>query len=116
MTEQARKRNDVILLLLLLSVGILSALLLWGVFGGTGEVAVVTVNGEEYAKLPLSKDTELLIEGYGGGTNRLVISEGKVYISEASCPDKVCVRTGEASEIRSIVCLPNRVTVTVEQE
>ena len=108
------KRNDLILLSTLLVVGCVGALLLFFLLGGTGEMAVVTVDGEEYARLPLSRDTELVIEGKNGGTNLLVISEGKVRITEASCPDKVCVHTGHATEVRSIVCLPNRVTVTVE--
>ncbi|MBR2613326.1 MAG: NusG domain II-containing protein, partial [Clostridia bacterium] len=50
-----------------------------------------------------------------GGTNLLIIKDGKAYISEATCPDLVCVHTGHADELKSIVCLPNRVTVSIEK-
>ena len=115
MTSLFRKR-DLILLCVLLAAGLLSTVLVVGLTHNSGEVAVVTVDGEEYARLPLEEDTRLVIEGRNGGTNVLVISDRKAYIEEASCPDKVCVRTGHATEVRSIVCLPNRVTVTVEQQ
>lgn len=108
------KKNDLILLCSLL----LAALLLFGFFAalylGKGESVVVRVDGEEYARLPLDEDTELLIEGVGG-TNLLIIKDGKAYISEATCPDLVCIHTGYADELKSIVCLPNRVSVSIEK-
>lgn len=110
------QKRDLILLCILLAVGLLSTLLVLGLTKDRGAVAVVTVDGEEYARLPLDEDTRLVIVGKDGGTNVLVISDGKVRIEEASCPDKVCVRTGHATEVRSIVCLPHRVTVTVERQ
>ena len=53
----------------------------------------------------------------GSGLNRLVIEDGKARIELASCPDGICsahspvFRNGE-----SIVCLPNKVVVTVVAE
>ena len=108
------KKQDWILLSALLTVGIASLVILYTIFGGNGQEAVVTVDGREVARLPLNRDTELTVEGYGGGHNTVVIRNGKVYVSEASCPDKICVQTGCADELKSIVCLPNRVVVTVE--
>ncbi len=110
------KKNDIILLASVLIVaGIILTLVLTVGKMNTGQTVVVTVDGEEYARLPLDKDAELTINGYGGGTNLLIIKDGKAYISEASCPDKVCVHTGAASDIKSIVCLPNRVMVYIEK-
>jgi hypothetical protein len=45
-----------------------------------------------------------------------VIKDGRAYISEATCPDLICVRTGYADELKSIVCLPNEVTVSIEEK
>lgn len=108
------KKSDLILLLSIL----LGALLVFGIFAlsmlGTGSEVVVRVGGEEYARLPLDKDTELLIESEKG-SNLLLIKDGRAYISEASCPDLVCVHTGYADELKSIVCLPNEVTVSIEE-
>jgi hypothetical protein len=109
------RKSDIILLCSVL----LTALAIFGVCAaftlGKGETVVVRVDGEEYVRLPLGEDTELLIEGVNGGTNLLVIKDGKAYISEATCPDLVCVHTGSADELKSIVCLPNRVTVSIEK-
>lgn len=105
--------------LLLLSSVLVIALIIFGIcaaiYLGKGETVVVRVDGEEYARLPLDEDAELLIEGVNGGTNLLIIEDGKAYIREATCPDLVCVHTGHADELKSIVCLPNRVTVSIEK-
>lgn len=108
------KKNDVILLCVLLSVSLIAFALVSARFGNRGHTVVVTVNGEEYCRLPLDQNTEIWIEGYGGGKNLLVIQDETVCIREATCPDLVCVHTGYADEIKCIVCAPNRVTVSVE--
>ena len=107
------RKSDIILLCSVLAValivlGISAALML-----GNGTEVVVRVDGEEYARLPLERDAELLIESKNG-TNLLVIKDKKAYISEASCPDMICVHTGYADELKSIVCVPNGVTVSIE--
>ena len=107
------KKNDVILLF---SVLLLCAII-FGVFylvlDKNASVAVVTVDGEEYAILPLDEDTELLVST-DAGTNLVVVENGKVFVREADCPDKLCVKAGHADEMRTIVCLPHRLTVTLE--
>lgn len=108
------KKADLILLCVLLTVSLLALALLYVLFDDRGQTVVVTVNGEEVCRCPLDKDAEIWIEGWNGGSNLLVIHDGTVCIKEASCPDLVCVHTGYADEIHSIVCAPNRVTVTVE--
>lgn len=107
------KKNDIILLVAVVICASALLAIFSAVYLGKGDTAVVKVNGEEYARLPLKHDTELLIHG-DGGTNLLIIKDGKAYISEASCPDLICVKTGYADELKSIVCLPNKVTVSIE--
>lgn len=68
----------------------------------------VSLNSHVVEQLDLSKDTEVVIQGYKGGTNTLVIENGQVYISHATCPDKVCIYQGKISRPgEMIVCLPN---------
>ena len=80
-----------------------------------GAFAVVTVNGTVSARYPLDTDAEIRLESENGGYNILVIKDGKADVTEASCPDHVCVdqravgRTGEA-----ITCLPNKTVITIE--
>lgn len=107
------KRNDVILLCSVIVVGAILLSLLALFFLGKGQTVVVRVDGKEYAKLPLSKDTELTIESEYG-KNLLIIKDSKAWIENASCPKKICVATGELSELTPIVCKHNHVSVTLE--
>lgn len=115
---KSRLRNDVLLiaaLLLLSAVGIVYLF----VFRPGGDTVKVTVDGELYGTYSLSEPrTEEIRTGDDGGQiNRLIIRDGKAHMEDATCPDGICVshrpifRNGE-----SIVCLPNRVVVTVVTE
>ena len=76
----------------------------------------VAINGEAYGVYSLNEEIEVdIFSGEGNAqVNRMIISGGKVYVENASCPDKICVnhrpiyRDGE-----SIVCLPNGVVIEV---
>lgn len=109
------RKND----LILIGVVIAAALLLWVINlphgSSDGKVAVVTVDGEEYASLPLEKDSQLLIKNRDGHTNLLVIKDGEAYVAEAGCSNQVCVDTGKIKEEGElIVCLPHKVVITIE--
>ena len=61
-------------------------------------VAVVTVDGVEY-----------------GSYNVLTIKDGYADMTEASCPDQICVNHSKISrKNETIVCLPDKVVVTIE--
>lgn len=77
----------------------------------------VSVDGKVVETLDLNQDADLVIEGYKGGTNHLIIRSGEAYVEEASCPDKVCVSQGKIRHTgQVIVCLPNKMIVTVAGE
>lgn len=75
--------------------------------------AEIIQNGKVIKTVPLSEDTEFTItceDGY----NTVVIRNGAVMISDADCPDRVCVKTGAISGgAVPIVCLPHRLEVRV---
>ena len=102
--------------------GIVAALLIFGfyylsAFGGTGNTAVVYVDGKEFGRFPLSEDTEVIIPGVRGFNNHLVIRDGKADITEAFCPDKICVHERSINKAgETLVCLPNKVVVEIEGE
>lgn len=76
--------------------------------------AVVRIDGEEYGRYALSSDNEIVIE-QNGHVNIIEIKDGAVRMKSADCPDKTCVRQGYITgggEV--IVCLPARLTVTLE--
>ena len=104
-------RADLIVIaaLLLLS-GVLYLLLNIG--REEGGVAVVRVDGAEVERHSLSVDGTFPLNG---GSNILVISDGQAWLSDADCPDHLCVKQGKIHYTGQVItCLPNRLTVTVE--
>lgn len=79
----------------------------------TSAFVKVSVDGKSYAVYPLKVDTTVEIGQTGV---RFVIENGKAFIAASDCPDKLCMRAGALSEAdtgKSLICLPNRVAVTL---
>ncbi len=114
-TKKRNIRNDLILIAGILLVAFIGIVYL-NFFRSPGNTVSVSIDGVVYGVYSLSQDiTEDIYSGENNQNhNRLVISDGKAYMETASCPDGICVahksifRDGE-----SIVCLPNRVVITV---
>ena len=48
----------------------------------------------------------------GGSTNTVSVARGTICVSDADCPDGICVSHGELKTAASpIVCLPNRLVI-----
>ena len=76
-----------------------------------GAVAVVEIDGTVSGEYPLYIDGEFSLNG---GTNILVIENGTAYLSYSECPDHTCERIGKIRYVgETIVCLPNRLTITI---
>ena len=81
---------------------------------GFNYISQITVDGKVVGTLDLSRDTELTVTGANKGTNHLIVRDGEIWCSEASCPDKVCVHQGKKHlSSDTIVCLPNKMIVTI---
>ena len=108
------KKHDLILVLAVLAA---AALLFAGrslFFSRPPVSVIISVDGKEVMTLDLNQDDDQTLESPGGGRNRVIIEDGSVHMEEASCPDKICIKQGAVSETgQSIVCLPNRVIVTI---
>ena len=100
------KKNDNILILGILFI----ALVVLGI------QLLHSANGTEKVKITvgtylLSEDRTVSVNE----TNIVLITEGTVSMESADCPDQICVhhqrikRSGE-----SIICLPNKVVVSIE--
>ena len=108
------RRNDGIFIAILVAVIAIAGVCLY-LFRGEGNAVTVSVNGKVIATYSLNEDRTEDIHTGEDGLNRLIIKDGKAWIETASCPDGICAahkpihRDGE-----SIVCLPNKVVVTVQ--
>ena len=103
MKKHKSVKNDILLLVLLLVIGLLIPLGYQLFHRTTGNTVTITIDGKLWRTLPLSSDTTVDIPGTGG-TNTLRIKNGQASITEADCPDKLCVH---------LVCLPHKVIVKV---
>ena len=108
------KKNDLLLILILLALSVCLALACsFGAKGGN--TAVVIYDGEEIASFSLSSNASYSIEKEGR-KNLLVIEDNYARIDSASCPDKICVHHRKIqNEGETIACLPNKVVVEIRR-
>lgn len=80
----------------------------------TGAAVQVIQNGEVTDTLFLNRNGTYRYESSSGGYNIVEIRDGQVSVTEASCPDQICVRHGPTDQTADpIVCLPNKLVVRV---
>ncbi len=83
-------------------------------FSGPAVRAEVSVDGTVVKVFDLAEDQAFTVTGADGGFNRLIVRNGEVWCQDASCPDKICIQQGKQKNAgSSIVCLPNRMIVTI---
>lgn len=114
--EKRTRKNDLILILALLIVALVSyfGIGLYQEMNTKNGVAVVTIDGVEYGRYPLAVDATEMIKLEDGSYNLLVIEDGQADVTEASCPDGICVNHRAIDKRgESIVCLPNKVVVEI---
>lgn len=79
-----------------------------------GLTVIVSVDGEEVERAPLSAYAGEHRYAAGGYTLTVSAEDGTVAVSQSDCPGQDCVHTGPISRAgQSIVCLPARVAVTL---
>ena len=79
-----------------------------------GAVAVVEIDGVVAGEYPLDVAGTFPLNG---GTNVLVIQDGNAYLNYSNCPDHTCEKTGKIRYVgQTIICLPNRLSITIRGE
>ena len=107
------KKQDFILIFALLAVAVVAFFVISNVISKDGAKVQVLVDGEIFYEYNLDENGEYSIET-DMGANTLVIKDKKAYVSEADCPDKLCVKQGEISKSgQSVICLPHKLVVTI---
>ena len=69
----------------------------------SGGKVVKTVNLHENQQFTITSET--------GGINVITVEDGKIAVTEASCPDHYCMKRGFCGNGTDIVCLPNRLVI-----
>ena len=78
---------------------------------GNGSQTAVICCGDVRHELALDEDGLFRFDGIDA---EFEVKNGKIRMTEASCPDKICEKTGYiGSSGQSIICVPNKITVAV---
>ena len=78
--------------------------------GEAASFAQIRSDGELIATVDLSQDqTFPVVSQYG--TNIVTVSDGKIAVTEADCPDHYCMDRGFCNSGTMIVCLPNKLVI-----
>lgn len=108
------KKADFVIIGIVIAVAAVMLIFLYGSNSNFGSYVQIEVNGEITETLPLDEDTQKEIITENGGTNTLVIKDGKAKMTEANCPDGICKNHKSISRNgESIICLPHKVVISV---
>ena len=73
--------------------------------------AEITSQGKVLKTVDLRLDQEFTVTTPEGGSNVITVRDGKIAVTEASCPDHYCMDRGFCGGGVQIVCLPNRLVI-----
>ena len=81
--------------------------------GEEATFAEVASGGKLLKTVDLRIDQEFTVDTDNGGHNVVTVRNGKIGVTEANCPDHYCMDRGMISSGTQIVCLPNRLVITL---
>ena len=94
----------------LILLGSIAAIFIMKRSAGGSKTAVIQCGGVRH-ELSLDEDGLFRFDGIDA---EFEVRNGRVCLIKASCPDKICEKTGYiGSSGQSIICVPNKITVSV---
>ena len=86
----------------------------------SGTVVQVVQDGVVIREIDLSRVAERYtfeVTWPQGGSNLVTVEPGRICVSEADCPDQICVSQGWLSDQAApIVCMPHRLMIRLKDE
>ena len=108
------KKHDIILLAVIVIVLLPIVILLLNT--GKGATAVVKSDGKVIDTLSLYKNGTFTYKN-DNGYNIVEVTDGKVRVIEADCPNQDCVNKGYIKRNNeSVICLPHKFEVTIKSK
>lgn len=109
------KRRDIILFLVLIVLGAGSFVLIKTNLK-PGNEADVYIDGSLVQTIDMTKDDTYVFDTEKG-TNTVTVADGEICVTEADCPDKICVNMGWVSRSgETITCLPHKLVIEVHND
>ena len=111
------KKKDIFLILGILLLAAAAYLVLGQ--PSSGAAVEIRLHGEVYRQIPQGEECTVTLEQADGKTNVVKMDKDGVWMDHSTCENQICVNTGKIlfeaekglSLAKSIVCLPNGVTV-----
>lgn len=101
----------------ILSGAILAVSLAWGVGARSSEegaVAIVMLEGQECARIPLDRDALIPLSGPLGPID-LEVRDGAIAVVRSDCPNHLCMTRGWKRTAGDVLaCVPNGLVVRIE--
>jgi len=82
-----------------------------------GGTASIYIDGQLYKRVDISSvsqpyDIEIKTQY---GSNTVHVENGAISITDADCPDHICIQSGRLYQSgMSIICMPHRLVITIE--
>ena len=110
----SKSRAELILVIVIIAIAGCIYLYLNFFSPSKGAKVQILVDGEVTQEYDLNSNQRVVIETDNGGQNILIIDNGRCYLDDANCPDKLCVNQGMISKSgQSIICLPHKLVITI---
>ena len=74
-------------------------------------LAEISSGGKVAKTVNLHENQQFTITAENGGENIITVRDGKIAVTEASCPDHYCMKRGFCASGTDIVCLPNKLVI-----
>ena len=74
-------------------------------------LAQISSGGKVVKTVNLRENQQFTITAENGGQNIITVRDGKIAVTEATCPDHYCMKRGFCASGTDIVCLPNRLVI-----
>lgn len=83
------------------------------------DAVIITIDGKEYKRVPLSQPQTVTVEQENGCVNVVEVSDHGAVMLSSTCDNQLCVNMGEVTvsnwqyrpNQQFIICLPNRVSI-----
>lgn len=112
------KNKICIIIIIIVVFACISAIILINLHPPGGTVAEIIQDGQCIQTIDLNQveaPYEFTVTGDHNCFNTIRVEPGNISIVDASCPDKICVKTGSISNsLKPITCLPNHLIIRIQ--
>lgn len=84
---------------------------------GGGNTACIYSDGKLIKTVDLhsAEEQSFTVNSANGGYNIITVKDGSISVTDADCPDRICVMTAPISDgIQPIVCMPHKLVIRIE--